>query len=104
MSLDNLTVGPPVELTFLGVGEPVELGPGIPGPQGPAGPPGPTGGAIVHEQSTPAATWTVPHSLNRYPLVQLVVNGQVVLTDLDVTTAQVVATWPQPTAGSMVLA
>lgn len=104
MSLEDLEVGPPVELTFLTVGEAIELGPGLPGPQGPAGPPGPTGGAVVHDQVAPAATWTVSHSLNRYPLVQLVVDGQVVLTDLDVTTTQVVATWPQPTTGSMILA
>lgn len=104
MSLEDLEIGPPVELTFLTVGEALELGPGLPGPPGPAGPPGPTGGAVVHQQTTPAATWTVPHTLGRLPLVQLVVGGQVVLTDLDVTTTQAVATWPQPTTGSMILA
>jgi hypothetical protein len=44
MSLDNLTVGPPVELTFVAVGDAVELGPGVPGPPGP---PGPAGGYAV---------------------------------------------------------
>lgn len=44
MSLEDLEIGPPVELTFLAVGEAVETGPGIPGP---AGPPGPAGGHAV---------------------------------------------------------
>ena len=49
MSLDNLTVGPPVELTFTTVGDPVELGPGVPGPPGP---PGPAGGYAVGTAAT----------------------------------------------------
>jgi hypothetical protein len=44
MSLENLTVGPPVELTFVVTGDAVELGPGVPGPPGP---PGPAGGYAV---------------------------------------------------------
>ncbi len=50
MSLENLTIGPPVELTFVSVGDAVELGPGVPGPPGP---PGPAGGYAVGTAATP---------------------------------------------------
>lgn len=50
MSLEGLEVGPPVELTFLTVGESIELGPGLPGP---VGPPGPVGGSGLGTASRP---------------------------------------------------
>jgi hypothetical protein len=77
----------------------------IRGPQGVPGPKGDPGSDfLIHEQTTPAATWTVPHALGRYPLVQLVVGGAVVLTDVEVDSTQAVAIWPQPVAGTMILA
>jgi hypothetical protein len=50
VSLEDLQVGPPVELTFLTVGESIELGPGLPGPPGP---PGPVGGNGLGTASRP---------------------------------------------------
>jgi hypothetical protein len=48
------------------------------GPQGPQGPPGPPGAAFGFHQATPAATWTILHSLASKPSV-------VVLLDSDPT-------------------
>lgn len=55
------------------------------GPRGPAGPTGPTGppgtpGAggdanYVHTQTTPASTWSVTHSLAKFPAVDVVDSG-----------------------------
>lgn len=41
--------------------------------QGPGGPPGPPGiaAALIVEQSSPSASWVIPHSLGRRPLVQI---------------------------------
>lgn len=36
----------------------------------------------VHNQTTPSASWTVVHNLNRYPSVEVVVNNEVVLADV----------------------
>lgn len=60
--------------------------------------------AHVHEQSTPAATWTIPHTFGRLPVVATyLTTGEVVDTDLDADTTQVVLTFPAPTAGWAVL-
>lgn len=51
------------------------------GPQGPPGPPG-TGG-FAHQQLTPAATWTVEHTLGRRPYsVTVTVDDEIVLPDI----------------------
>lgn len=45
------------------------------GPQGPIGPQGPKGDTpapYVHDQISPAATWTVDHNLNCRPVVVVV--------------------------------
>lgn len=42
------------------------------GPQGIPGEKGEPGGIYIHEQSSPAATWTVTHNLNIYPVPQIV--------------------------------
>lgn len=67
------------------------------------GPPGPPGTAVVWDQPTPIATWTIPHTLGRLPLVALYLNGQTVDTELHATPTQVVAVWPYPVAGQAVL-
>jgi hypothetical protein len=53
---------------------------GPPGPQGPQGTQGPLGltgpagsaSVLVYDQATPAYIWTVPHNLNKFPMVGLV--------------------------------
>ncbi|WP_280244248.1 DUF7264 domain-containing protein [Nocardia abscessus] len=69
---------------------------------GPAGPPGGGGsGGLEFVQSTPAATWTIPHGLGRFPYSLLVIVGdQLVIPDAafpDPDTA--VLTFAAPTAG-----
>ncbi len=57
-----------VDLTYVGVR-------GDTGPQGPQGPQGPAGGgtaSYVHDQSVPAATWTINHNLGYFPNVTVV--------------------------------
>jgi len=43
--------------------------------QGPTGPPGAAGATYVHTQSTPAATWTIPHNLNTILSVVLLLDS-----------------------------
>jgi hypothetical protein len=50
----------------------------VTGPPGPQGPPGPAGAIFSFHQATPAATWTILHSLASKPSV-------VVLLDSDPT-------------------
>jgi hypothetical protein len=54
----------------------VSAGVGPPGPAGPPGSPGSGGDAnYVHTQSTPASTWSVVHSLGKFPAVDVVDSG-----------------------------
>lgn len=48
---------------------------GPPGPQGPTGPPGPSGAAFSFHQTTPAATWTILHSLTKKPPVVILLDS-----------------------------
>lgn len=50
------------------------------GPQGPPGPQGPVGPAgsdttYVHTQTSPSATWTIAHGLDKYPAIDVVDSG-----------------------------
>lgn len=45
---------------------------GPPGPQGPPG--GGAGATYTHNQTSPAAVWTVAHNLSRYPSITVVDN------------------------------
>lgn len=59
----------------------------------------------VFSVPTPAATWSINHTFGRVPAVSLFLNsGEEVDTDVVATDTQVVATWPVPVAGKMVLA
>lgn len=67
---------------------------------GPPGPPGPSGSSYEHTQSTPAATWQIPHGLGRYPAVTIVLDGRAALTDIEYPSRTLaVATFPSPIAG-----
>lgn len=70
---------------------------GATGPQGVAG-----GNPVLWDQSTPAATWTIPHGLGRLPTAVEVIlaDGEVVDTDTHVDDTYVVLTFAQPTAGT----
>lgn len=69
--------------------------------RGPAGPQGPAGaGTFVHVQSTPAATWTITHGLNKKPTALLVVGGRQEYTDVEYASLDVIViTWPVATSG-----
>lgn len=72
--------------------------PGIPGPPGPSG-----GTSFSFVQITPAATWTVTHTLTRRPFsAQVTVGTEVVITDCDYPdTSTAVITFASPTAGRL---
>lgn len=42
------------------------------GPAGPAGPAGASGGAFIHDQAIPSATWTINHTLGYFPNITVV--------------------------------
>ena len=77
------------------------------GPQGLQGPPGPTPLlGYVHTQSSPAATWSVSHTLGRFPFgSEIVISDEKVFADItypDASTA--VVTFASPRSGVLRLA
>lgn len=59
-------------------------------------------GVVVHQQTSPASTWSSTHGLGRKPhLVAIYQNGVLVFTDVEVDTVHVVATFPTPETGEM---
>lgn len=67
--------------------------------------PGPGGSsAYIHNQTTPSASWTVTHGLNRYAGVTIYVSGEVVLADVAYTDPNsVTVVLAQPTSGVAVV-
>lgn len=77
----------------------VSTGQGPKGDPGPEGPPG-TGVGYVHTQASAAATWTVTHNLGHYPLVNVVVGGEVVIADIThVSTSVLAIAFAAPASG-----
>lgn len=57
-------------------------------------------GAFVHVQATPAATWTIPHSLGRAPFsVTVWIDGELVDADTHADASVAVLTFASPAAG-----
>jgi hypothetical protein len=79
--------------------------PGPPGSPGPAGPPGPTGTGFIFTQSSPSATWTIIHNLNRWPSVTVVDSGnsEIIPNVVYTNSNQVMATFGSPTSGKAYL-
>lgn len=78
----------------------------IPTAVGPPGPPGlPGGQGVVYEQTVPLATWTIPHTFGRPPVVALYdTSGRVFVCGETVSTdTQVVVSLPSAITGRMVL-
>lgn len=74
----------------------------VPGPAGPQGPPGASGGAYFdYVQASPAATWIIPHNLNKRVHVTLfnslneIVYADIVESTLNLATV----TFPTPFVG-----
>lgn len=85
-------------------------GAGPPGPAGPSGeagvpgPPGASGGFYVYEQGTPAAVWTIPHTLPYNPNITVVDSaGSVVEGDIDYQAGQVVLAFSGAFSGTAYL-
>jgi hypothetical protein len=87
---------PSTELSTVGPTVIVAISPGPPGATGAAG-----DGGFTHTQSAPAATWTIPNTLGRYPAAVLVVVGdQLVITDVEFPDlATIVVSFATPQAG-----
>lgn len=82
---------------------PGRVGLAVPGPQGPPGPAG-VGGAIVHTQASPLATWTIPHTLGRRPAVAVYLDsGEEVEADVTVSNVSVTVTFASPVSGVALL-
>ena len=63
----------------------------------------PISGGINYQQSTPSATWIIPHGFGRIPNVQIVISGQKVETDIDYGLTSVTINFPIPYSGIAVL-
>lgn len=73
----------------------------VAGPQGPPGADGSPGSTYIHTQSAPAATWQIAHGLGRFPNIDLIVAGQVVLADIEhVSVDLAVVSLPVPISGT----
>lgn len=57
----------------------------------------------VHKQLVPLAQWTIVNPLGREPVVQVYINGELVLVTADVTDDLVTIQFPSPTVGIAVL-
>jgi hypothetical protein len=70
---------------------------------GPAGPMGPINAGFQWNQPTPAATWSITHTLGRYPLsCEITINGEVVYSDVEYPDPfTVVVTFASPQAGTL---
>lgn len=71
--------------------------------EGPRGPMGPLNDGFEHVQATPASTWSVTHTLGRYPLsCEIVIADQVVFSDVEYPDQfTVVVTFAVPQAGTL---
>lgn len=58
---------------------------------------------VQYEQVTPLATWTWAHNFGRRPNVAIIVNDEIIDTDVIATPTNVTATFPNPTAGYAVM-
>lgn len=58
---------------------------------------------VVHEQGTPAATWTVNHPFGRPPVIELIIGGRYQIPDAELLDTQAVLTFPQPVSGTVIL-
>lgn len=64
---------------------------------------GGSSGGFQHNQTTPSASWSIPHSLGRLPNVQIYISGAVVIADVAATASLVTVVFPSATSGVAVL-
>ena len=76
---------------------------GPPGPPGPQGPQGPAGSPLRIDAAL-AATWILPHTLGRVPMVQVFLgSGEEVIADVAATSATITVTHASPQAGFVLI-
>lgn len=67
------------------------------------GPPGPAGGVLRLDASL-AATWSLPHSLGRVPVVQVfLASGEAVIADVEADFSQITISHATPREGFVLL-
>lgn len=77
---------------------------GVQGDTGPQGEQGPTGGAVTHTQSSPSASWIINHGLGRYPVVEVIVGGELVMADISfIDVNNIAVVFAQATTGYAIL-
>lgn len=59
--------------------------------------------AITHDQTIPAASWSITHNLGRLPQVSVYVDGKEILADVEATNTTATVIHATPTAGVAVL-
>jgi hypothetical protein len=59
--------------------------------------------AETYTPSTPSATWVYMHGLGRQPVVQVMINGEVVAADVTVSSTTVTVTFALPQTGVLLL-
>lgn len=60
-------------------------------------------GTLVYTQSTPSASWNIPHLLGRQPHVQVFIGDKYCITDIEADESSVHITFPVATAGVAVI-
>lgn len=58
---------------------------------------------VVHTQANASASWTIAHTFPREPLVQVLINDELVLADVEHSDGLVSVIFPTPTTGKAVL-
>lgn len=77
-------------------------GQGAAGPEGPPGPAGPagSGNSVRVNQTSPSASWVIPHELGKSPIVQVFTTaGEQIDADVYASDTQVSVMFAQPTTG-----
>jgi hypothetical protein len=60
-------------------------------------------GGFEHTQTTPSATWIIPHTLGRLPSVKIYIAGREVGADVEATLSSVTITFPSAISGKAVI-
>lgn len=75
-----------------------------PGVQGPQGAPGANGAQPQRINASLGATWILPHSLGRVPLVQVFLgDGELVIADVSADATQITVTHASPRSGFVII-
>lgn len=69
------------------------------------GPPGPAGGAVRFDVTSPSASWVIPHSFSRVPIVSVyLASGELVLADVFASATTINVVFASPKTGFVIAA